>query len=210
MFCTILILLCPAAPASDLRCPWYPLTATGKTGTQRARHHLSASTGVEGLGTHPRRAGGPLYILFLKKSTYERGILKEGLLYGVFFLWKLKYISVIFSRKEKQISVSLCLCGFLSLSFCLYVNFCFSLSHTHTYTPSPTHTHTTHTHIHSGRKFSVLDLKLDRNYLPYLGKYLWRKTLYFSAYRKVCVCISLCGCMSMCVYQVKIILRVSF
>ena len=153
MFCTVLILLCPAAPASYLRCPWYPLTATGKTGTPRARHHSCFQHPLEwrGLGHTPHRAGGQLYILFLKKSTYERGILKQVLLYGVFFLWKLKYISVIFSRKEKQslsLSVSVVFCLFLSVSMSISV----SLSLSHTHIPPPQHTHTHNTHAHTLRQ----------------------------------------------------------
>ena len=155
MFRTVLILLCPVAPASALRCPWCPLTGAGKAGTQRAHYHSCLQHPLEwrGLGHTPDRAGGPLYILFLKKSTYERGIRKEVLLHGVFFPVEAKiYICDFFFRKEKKISVSLCLSGFLFLSFCLCVYFCLSLTHTHL---PPTHTHNTRAHTLRQKVLSI-------------------------------------------------------
>jgi len=156
MFRTVLILLCPVAPASALRCPWCPLTGAGKAGTQRARYHSCLQHPLEwrGLSHTPDRAGGPLYLLFLKKSTYERGILKEVILHGVFFPVEAEiYICDFFFRKEKKnlcLSLSQWFSVSLFLSLCLFL----SLSHTHICLP-PTHTHTQHACTHTQAESSL-------------------------------------------------------
>ena len=156
MFRTVLILLCPVAPASALRCPWCPLTGAGKAGTQRAHYHSCLQHPLEwrGLGHTPDRAGGPLYILFLKKSTYERGIRKEVLLHGVFFPVEAKIYICDFFFQEGKKNLCLSLSQWFSVSF--FLSLCLFLSLSHTHTPPPnTHTHNTRAHTLRQKVLSI-------------------------------------------------------